>query len=128
MEVEEAVAAVDGAQDHLIACGWARIDSMLLEAMVEAELKLDEGSVGKRVFEQVRTLFALSVIDEHSGWYQEQNILSGVRTKAVRAAMNDLVDSLGPWADVLVDAFAVPSALVDVPMLADAGVGEVSRA
>src|SRR5699024_11599089 len=42
MEVEEAVAAVDGAQDHLIACGWARIDSMLLEAMVEAELKLDE--------------------------------------------------------------------------------------
>lgn len=127
MEVEEAVAAVDAAQDHLIACGWARIDSMLLEAMVEAELKLDEGSVGKRVFEQVRTLFALSVIDEHSGWYQEQNILSGVRTKAVRAAMNDLVDSLGPWADVLVDAFAVPRALVDVPMLADAGVGEVSR-
>lgn len=122
MEVEDAVAAVDAAQDHLIACGWARIDSLLLEAMVEAEMKLKEDSVGKRVFEQLRTLFALSVIDGHSGWYQEQNILSGVRTKAVRAAINDLVDSLGPWADVLVDAFAIPDALVSVPMLEDAGV------
>lgn len=122
MEIEDAVAAVDAAQDHLIACGWARVDAMLLEALVEAEATLEEGSAAHRVFEQVRTLFALSVIQEHSGWYQEQNILGGQRTKAVRAAINDLVDSLGPWADVLVDAFAVPDALVRVPMLDDAGV------
>ena len=38
----------------------------------------------------------------------KQNVLNGLRTKAVRAAINDLVDSLGPWADVLVDAFAIP--------------------
>ena len=49
-------------------------------------------------------------------------MLNGQRTKAVRAAINDLVDSLGPWADVLVDAFAIPDALVAVPMLDDAGV------
>ncbi len=122
MEVEDAVAAVDAAQDHLIACGWARVDAMLLEALVEAEASLDDGSPVKDVFVQIRTLFALSVINDHSGWYQEQNVLNGLRTKAVRAAINDLVDSLGPWADVLVDAFAVPEALVSVPMLDDAGV------
>ena len=122
MEVEDAVEAVDAAQDHLIACGWARVDSMLLEALVEAEASLDDGSPVKDVFEQVRTLFALSTINAHSGWYQEQNVLNGQRTKAVRAAINDLVDSLGPWADVLVDAFAIPDALVAVPMLDDAGV------
>ncbi|MCG7438534.1 acyl-CoA dehydrogenase family protein [Corynebacterium freneyi] len=122
MDVEDAVEAVDAAQDHLIACGWARVDSMLLEALVEAEASLDDGSPVKDVFEQVRTLFALSTINAHSGWYQEQNVLNGQRTKAVRAAINDLVDSLGPWADVLVDAFAIPDALVAVPMLDDAGV------
>ena len=122
MEAEDAVEAVDAAQDHLIACGWARVDSMLLEALVEAEASLDDGSPVKDVFEQIRTLFALSTINAHSGWYQEQNVLNGQRTKAVRAAINDLVDSLGPWADVLVDAFAIPDALVAVPMLDDAGV------
>ena len=44
MDVEDAVEAVDAAQDHLIACGWARVDSMLLEALVEAEASLDDGS------------------------------------------------------------------------------------
>ncbi|WP_295626660.1 acyl-CoA dehydrogenase family protein [uncultured Corynebacterium sp.] len=122
MDIEDAVAVVDGAQDHLIACGWAHVDTLLLEALVEAESELDDGSPAKQVFEQIRTLFALSTINSHSGWYQEQNVLNGLRTKAVRAAINDLVDSLGPWADVLVDAFAVPEALVSVPMLDDAGV------
>ena len=122
MDIEDAVAAVDSAQDHLIACGWARVDAMLLEALVEAEASLDDGSAVKDVFVQIRTLFALSTINAHSGWYQEQNVLNGLRTKAVRAAINDLVDSLGPWADVLVDAFAIPEALVSVPMLDDAGV------
>ena len=100
----------------------ARVDAMLLEALVEAEASLDDGSAVKDVFVQIRTLFALSTINAHSGWYQEQNVLNGLRTKAVRAAINDLVDSLGPWADVLVDAFAIPEALVSVPMLDDAGV------
>ena len=122
MDIEYAVAAVDSAQDHLIACGWARVDAMLLEALVEAEASLDDGSPAKDVFVQIRTLFALSTINAHSGWYQEQNVLNGLRTKAVRAAINDLVDSLGPWADVLVDAFAIPESLVAVPMLGDAGV------
>ena len=98
------------------------VDAMLLEALVEAEASLDDGSPAKDVFVQIRTLFALSTINAHSGWYQEQNVLNGLRTKAVRAAINDLVDSLGPWADVLVDAFAIPEALVSVPMLDDAGV------
>ncbi|WP_448851818.1 acyl-CoA dehydrogenase family protein [Corynebacterium sp. 335C] len=120
-EIEEAVEIVDGAQDHLIACGWARIDAMLMEAMVQAEQELPKGPA-RDVFTQVRNVFALSTINEHSGWFQEQNVLTGGRTKSVRAALNDLVDSLGPWSGVLVDAFAIPQSLVDVPLLNDAGV------
>ncbi|MEJ6018667.1 acyl-CoA dehydrogenase family protein [Corynebacterium sp. H113] len=122
MKPEDAVAAVDAAQDHLIACAWARVDSLLLEALVEAEQKLDDDSPAKNLFVHLRDLFALTTINTHSGWYQEQNILSGTRTKAVRASINDLVDSMGPWSDALVDAFAVPDTILGVPMLNDAGV------
>lgn len=121
VDIAEAVQIVDKAQDHLIAVAEASIDRMLLQAMLDAEQKIEDPTA-KKVFEQLRDVFALSLINTHASWFQEQHILPGTRTKAARAALNDLVDSLGPWADVLVDAFAVPAALVDVPMLNDAGV------
>ncbi|KQB87142.1 acyl-CoA dehydrogenase family protein [Corynebacterium lowii] len=122
MEPADAVDLVDKAQDHLIDLAWARIDAMLIEALVEAEAELPDDSPAHPVLEQIRDLFALSTILKHAGWYQEQNILSGNRTKAARAAVNDLVDSIAPWSEVLVDAFGIPDALVDVPMLNDSGV------
>lgn len=125
MEPADAVKLVDKAQDHLIDLAWARIDSMLIEALVEAEEELPKDSPAFPVLEQVRHLFAFSTILKHAGWYQEQNILTGNRTKAARAAVNDLVDSIGPWSGVLVDAFGIPDVLVDVPMLNDSGVDPV---
>lgn len=121
MEIEDAVKVVDGAQDHLIAVAWCRIDALLLSALIEAEEKMPEGTA-RTVFNQIRNLFAMTTIGAHSDWYQEQNLLTATRSKTTRAAVNDLVDSLGPWSNVLVDAFAIPDALVDVPMLNDAGV------
>src|SRR5699024_12582785 len=38
-------------------------------------------------------------------------------TKAARAALNDLVDSLGPWSELLVDAFGVPSEITSVNLM-----------
>lgn len=118
----DAVPATDKAQDHMIDASWARIDSMLLDVLVEKENELEEGSAARKVFEQLRHLFFFDAVVRHAGWYQEHNLLSGGRVKAARAAVNDLVDSLGPWATVLVDAFAVPSFVSDVPMLRDSGV------
>lgn len=122
MEPADAVKLVDRAQDHLIDLAWARINTMLIEALVEAEAELPKDSPAYPVLEQIRHLFAFSTILKHAGWYQEQNILTGGRTKAARAAVNDLVDSIGPWSGVLVDAFGIPDDLVDVPMLNDSGV------
>ncbi|WPF66233.1 MULTISPECIES: acyl-CoA dehydrogenase family protein [unclassified Corynebacterium] len=122
MEPADAVKLVDRAQDHLIDLAWARINTMLIEALIEAEAELPKDSPAFPVLEQIRHLFAFSTILKHAGWYQEQNILSGNRTKAARAAVNDLVDSIGPWSGVLVDAFGIPDVLVDVPMLNDSGV------
>ncbi|WP_236630189.1 acyl-CoA dehydrogenase family protein [Corynebacterium atypicum] len=130
LPLAEAAQVVDKCQDHLIDCAWARIDTLALEAILEAEAGLSdlpEDSLLRAVFEQIRQLFALETILKHSGWYQEKNVLAGGRISAARAAVNDLVDSLGPWAEQLVDGFGVPAAVLDVPMLTThAGVDGVS--
>lgn len=118
----QAAAIMNKVQDHLIAAGWARVDTLLVQAMVEAEEKLEEGSQARKVFEQLRHLFVFDSIVQHAGWYQEHNMLPASRVKAARAAINDLVDSLAPWSVVLVDAFGIPAEASNVPMLNSSGV------
>lgn len=118
MEIQEAAKTVDNAQDHLIAVAWAHIDRILFEALLEAESEL-ESEDARRVFEQVRDVFFLDIIRKNAAWYLEQNLLTGTRTKAARAALNDLVDSLGPWSKPLVDAFGIPDNILNVTLMED---------
>ncbi|AHI22163.1 acyl-CoA dehydrogenase family protein [Corynebacterium vitaeruminis] len=122
LDLEDAAIEVDKAQDHLIAAGWARMESLALQSLVEAEGKLPKNSPARQVLEQVRDLYALSTIVENAGWYEEHNVLSSMRIRMARAAVRDLVDSLAPWAEVLVDAFGIPKSIWNVPMLNQAGV------
>ena len=116
LSVSEAATVVDKAQDHLLAVTDAHVDRIVFEAFLEAESELNTEQ-GKKVFEQVRHVYFLSTLLDNAAWYLEQNMLSGTRTKAARAALNDLVDSLGPWSQTLVDAFGVPSQLRDTMLL-----------
>ncbi|WP_256329893.1 acyl-CoA dehydrogenase family protein [Corynebacterium jeikeium] len=118
MDVDEAAKVVDQAQDHLLAVGWAHVDRIVFEAFVEAESKLDSEDA-QRVLEQVRLVYFLSCIVDNASWYLEQNLLTGTRTKAARAALNDLVDSLGPWSQTLVDAFGIPDHITDLKLMED---------
>ena len=116
MDTADAAALVDKAQDHLLECAWSHVDRIVLESLLEAEASLPDGE-SKKIFEQIRDVYVLDILHTHSGWFQEQNLLTGTRTKAARAALNDLVDSLGPWSETLVDAFAVPDSVAGVPLL-----------
>lgn len=118
LSVEEAAAVVDKAQDHLLAVAEAHVDRIIFEAMLDAESKL-RTKQGSKVFEQVRHVYFMSCIVDNASWYLEQNLLSGTRTKAARASLNDLVDSLGPWSQVLVDAFGVPPIMRETMLLED---------
>jgi acyl-CoA oxidase len=100
----------------MLECAWAHVDRIVLESLLDAESSLPDGDA-KAVLEQVRDVYVLDILHTHSGWYQEQNLLTGTRSKAARAALNDLADSLGPWTETLVDAFAIPENLTSVPLL-----------
>ena len=92
------------------------MDRIIFEAFVEAESKLDSEEA-QLVLEQVRLVYFLSCIVDNASWYLEQNLLTGTRTKAARAALNDLVDSLGPWSQTLVDAFGIPDHIADLKLM-----------
>ncbi|MEX3504482.1 acyl-CoA dehydrogenase family protein [Corynebacterium sp. LK2510] len=121
MERAEAAKVIDRAQDHLLAAAVAYGDRMMVQAMLEAEATIPEGSPARAVFEQLRHLFVFDTITTHAGWYQEHNVLPSGRVRAAKAAVNDLVDSLGPWAEVLVDAFQIPQVVLDRPMMVNGG-------
>lgn len=121
LDKAEAAKVIDKAQDHMLNAAWAYLENLMVQAMIEAERSLPVGSTERAVFEQVRHLFVLDTIVREAGWYQEHNVISSGRVKAARASINDLVDSLGPWSEVLVDAFAVPSVVLDRPLFKDGG-------
>ena len=115
-DVEEAAKIVDRAQDHLLAVTQAHVDRIVYESLLDAESRL-ETEEATDVFEQVRDVYFMDLLVRNASWYLEQGLLTSTRTKQARASLNDLVDSLGPWSQVLVDAFGVPAAVLDVKML-----------
>ncbi|WP_342320082.1 acyl-CoA dehydrogenase family protein [Corynebacterium mayonis] len=121
MERAEAAKVIDKAQDHLLAAAVAYGDRMMVQSMIEAEQTIPEDSPARAVFEQLRHLFVLDTITTHADWYQEHNVLHSGRLKAAKAAVNDLVDSLGPWSEVIVDAFQIPQVVLDRPMMVNGG-------
>ncbi|WKD57321.1 Acyl-CoA dehydrogenase, short-chain specific [Corynebacterium capitovis DSM 44611] len=121
MERSEAAKVIDRSQDHLLEAAISYGDRMMVQAMLNAENSLPEGSSARQVYEQVRHLFVLDTIVRNADWYLDHNVLSGGRVKAAKAAINDLVDSLGPWSEVLVDAFKIPEVVLERPMMVNGG-------
>ena len=62
------------------------------------------------------TLYALSTIQEHKGWYLEQDYFQGVKTKAIRKVVDKLCKEIRLDADALVDAFAIPKNSLAAPI------------
>src|SRR5699024_12411424 len=74
-------------------------------------------AITRDVIEHVRDVYFVDRIARNGDEHLEQNPLTGTRTKAARAARNALVDSLGPWSELLADAFGVPSEITSVNLM-----------
>ncbi|HEU4947702.1 MAG TPA: acyl-CoA dehydrogenase [Kribbella sp.] len=103
-------------QDHVIAAGRSHVDRVVLEAFLAAVEAAPEGSTRDRL-KDLYDLHALATIELERAWYIEHGRLSGPRSKAITALVNDLCAAVRPQARDLVDAFGVPGAVVDVPMV-----------
>ena len=119
--IEDGMSSFDAfieCQDHLLTMSEAYIEEHLVRMFrraILAEEDEDLAALLRRVYE----LFALSVIEKRSGWFLEQDYISGSKSKAIRKEVNKLCDELRPDAELLVDGFLIPDKLLAAPIAFD---------
>ncbi|WP_433290322.1 acyl-CoA dehydrogenase [Pseudonocardia sp. CA-142604] len=109
-------AVFNGAQDHLLVAARAHVDRIVFDAFAAAVDRV-ESPDARGLLDQVRGLHALSVIEADRAFFVEHGYLTPGRAKAITAAVNALCGSLRPHARTLVDAFGIPEAWLDCPLL-----------
>jgi len=107
-------------QDHVVATARAWVDLVVLEAFADAVERCDDPAL-KAVLDRLCSLHALHRIEAERGWYQEHGRLTPQRSKAVIKHVNALCALVRDDAELLIDAFAVPTAaLADAEPVAEA--------
>jgi len=101
-------------QDHVVATARAWVDLVVLEAFADAVAACDDPAL-RPLLDRLCSLHALHRIESERGWFQEHGRLAPARSKAVIKAVNALCAQVRDDAEVLVDAFGIPT-----PALADA--------
>ena len=115
----------NSAQDHLLQAGRAHMDSWVFSRFAEA-VDACEDPEAKEVLGMLCDFYVLDIVDRDKGWFLEHNRLTTERTKAATAAYNRLCTKLAGRARTLVDAFAVPEFVFEVPMLNGGGVDSIA--
>jgi acyl-CoA oxidase len=103
------------AQDHVLRAARVHVDRTVLEAFVAALERCPDGPAAE-VLGKVCDLYVMSTIEADRAWFMEHGRLSPAAAKNVVATVNDLCAELRPHARTLVDAFAIPEHLLDVPL------------
>lgn len=98
-------------QPHMIALAEAYVERVTLEAFQKA-LSQPAAPAAKEALRTLYQLFALHTIESHKGWYLESDYMLGTKAKAIRREVDRLCAESRTWADILVDAFAIPDTLL----------------
>ena len=98
-------------QDHVLSAARAHIDRLILESFAAGVHDCPDHDLSEAL-NKVCDLYALSVIEQHRDWFQEHDRISSTRSKAVIRMVNRLCAEIRPGASDLVDAMAVPDAVL----------------
>jgi acyl-CoA oxidase len=108
--------AVLKCQTHMLALAEAFVEDLILQKFVEKISEVEDDNL-KKVLKKMCSLYALSTIEKHKGWYLEANYLEGVKTKAIRREVDALCAELRWEAGALVEAFGIPDELIGAQIL-----------
>ena len=98
-------------QSHMITLAKAYVDRITLEAFQQA-LRKPMPETAQNALRILYQLFALHTIESHRGWYLESDYMLGVKTKSIRREVDRLCAEARTWANVYVEAFAIPNPLL----------------
>ena len=82
---------------------------------IQIENTKEESS--KSILTQLCQLYALSTLEKNASWYLEQGYMEGVKTKAIRKAVNQLCWEIRQNAVPLVEAFNIPENCLSAPIV-----------
>jgi acyl-CoA oxidase len=102
-------------QHHLVQVGFAYIERIILEKFI-GQIERTEDTGCKEILTKLCHLFALSQLDKNKGWYLENGYMEGVKTKAIRKALNQLCWEVRQEAVPLTDAFKIPDNCLAAPI------------
>ncbi len=105
-------------QNHLVQVSFAYIERIILEQFV-AQVERTKDPSCKAMLNKLCQLYALWQIDSNKGWYLENGYMEGVKTKAVRKALDQLCWEIREDAIPLVNAFAIPDRCLAAPIAFD---------
>ncbi len=102
-------------QNHLISLAEAYTEHWILESFVnQVEQTADEQL--QAVLSKLCSLYALHCIEQHKGWYLEQDYMEGAKSKAIRKQVDKLCAELRSDVRSLVDAFGIPEDCLAAPI------------
>jgi acyl-CoA oxidase len=113
---DEAFRIFNDAQDHLIRCGRAHVDRVVLEAFTAGIARCEDPEAAD-LLRKVCTVHALSVIEDDLAWFMAHNRISDARAKAVTQLLNDQLAELRPHLLTLVEGLGVPEETLGAAML-----------
>lgn len=98
-------------QSHMIALAKASVERLVLRDF-DARIKATQEGQEKAALSKMCDLFALSIIEEHKGFYLESDYMDGSKTKAIRRVVTKLCTEIRPDSLAYVDAFGIPNDLL----------------
>lgn len=107
--------AFNDCQDHAIALALAHIESFLLRSFIKKEADVEDEEI-KSVLGRVRSLFALTRMEEDLAWFLENGYVQTAKARAVRDLINALCAEVKEDALSLVESFGIPDEVLSAPI------------
>ena len=102
-------------QPELVELAHAHVDRVVLEQFVDAIRTLADKGL-QTPLNRLRNLFALEHLEQAKGWYLENGLMSGAKSKAVTRLVNRLCAQGRRDAIGFVDAFGIPDSCLAAPI------------
>jgi acyl-CoA oxidase len=99
--------AVNECQDHLVKLAEAHGERLVLESFQNRLTRLRADNT-RAAMTELCALFALSCIENDRGWFLESGYLEPVKSKAIRAELNEACSRLSEVAVSLVEGWGIP--------------------
>ena len=106
--------AVIECQPMMVEMGKAYIERLVLEQFV-AGVKSADKSIQQPLV-MLERLYALSMIEEHKGWYLENGYIEGRKAVYISKMVDELCLKTREHCPDLVDAFGIPDGLIKAPI------------